>query len=253
MGVSAASDNMSGRLLKRGSTLFYSVWSHRYFELDKEEQLLRWFKCGGGGEDDRGAKRGEISLKRATAVLTCPKNSIERKSGVQFVVSYYGGNKGSMPRDMFLSAPNVAIAYKWIAHVNRTGQSHEISEEVFEAERDIAEEVKRNDLDICDDADRQVEESGVGCGTTGSQLDWSQAVLIEKVNASVDVLGMCCGVIVQIGKVVLFIAWFMCPLYPLLLCDAPRQQMAYILILYGAYILPATYKTIMSPKYADSN
>lgn len=232
----SVSRKLSGRLHKKGSALFYSVWSHRHFDLDVCSQTLQWFKCS-DSSDTVGVKRGEISLSRATAVVLAnsKKSDDKSESGVRFVVSYYKENS-AMPHDMFLSAPSVVDACLWIAHINKAGTFHETT--VSELSDDVLEANTNSDEDMHAGAEEAVVE------LKEEETSATQEGLGDKQPTTLfDSLLQSCGIL---GRIMLFLVWFFLPLYPLILHNTLHQQIAYVGTLYVVYVLPTSYNFLRS-------
>jgi hypothetical protein len=97
---------IEGSLYKKGNGIISSVWSYRHFELDLQEQTLRWYKVNHTSSPPTRIYRGSISIRFATAELFEDKQSNRHKknktsdkkksssswkhlSGEIFVVKYY--------------------------------------------------------------------------------------------------------------------------------------------------------------------
>jgi hypothetical protein len=236
------SRSLTGRLHKKGTALFYSVWSHRHFELDVCKQTLQWFKCTSSGDNNSvGIKRGEISLCRASAVILASVKKPEDKSepGVRFVISYYKENS-SMPLDMFMSAPSLVDACLWIAHINKAGAYHENPIGELEILSPICASVEDKKQSVDSDAktgEKQDEKGEVSAAALGADNEHLKLSAVDLIANAVEAL----------VKAILFIVWFLTPLYPLLLDTTRYQQIAYVGTLYCVYVLPNTYRIMISP------
>ena len=231
---------ISGRLYKKGRALFYPVWSYRCFELDVTNQILKWYKCG-PTEDTKGVKRGHISLTRATAEVMTDRIGTKRTDiGVKFVISYYSRDRPSTRVNMILSAPTAAEAYKWISYVNKSGRGLENSQEDLE-EVDCDTSI----TPLLNAAPCDIQSSITPHDRKAPCCEPESLQVATQHNIMVTIGIWCCRAVEVMGKMLLFMLWFLAPLYPVLLLPRTWQQLVvYIVALYCVHFLPGTRKML---------